>query len=104
MITRFSDYDTFHPFGFGRFDQLRRDMARLMDAFDDDAPAGAPATGNGARLVDASVFDTGKELVFTADLPGMSEKDLKIELANDVLTIQGRRTLRAPEGYSAHHQ
>jgi HSP20 family protein len=48
--------------------------------------------------------DTGAELVLTADVPGLSEKDVQVSIEQDVLTISGERKLNAPEGYAAHRQ
>ena len=45
-----------------------------------------------------SVAETADELVFTAELPGMSEDQVTIELENDVLTISGEKTEVRTEG------
>ena len=37
------------------------------------------------------IFETDKELVFTAELPGMAKENLEINFENDVLTIQGEK-------------
>lgn len=37
------------------------------------------------------VSDTDKELVVTAELPGLDEKDFDVTLAGDVLTIKGEK-------------
>lgn len=37
------------------------------------------------------VSETGHEVKVTADLPGMDEKDVQIELANGVLAIRGEK-------------
>lgn len=37
------------------------------------------------------IFETEKELVFTAELPGMAKENLEINFENDVLTIQGEK-------------
>jgi len=45
-----------------------------------------------------SVAETGDELIFTAELPGLSENDVSIEIENDVLTISGEKTEERTEG------
>jgi HSP20 family protein len=102
MPTRFSDFDSFHPFSFRRFDQLRRDMDRLFEALDTEGVPGAD--GSRGRWLDATIHDGGQELVISADVPGLTDKDVRIQLTNDVLTVEGERTVKAPEGYSAHRQ
>jgi HSP20 family protein len=37
------------------------------------------------------IFETEKELVFTAELPGMVKENLEITFENDVLNIQGEK-------------
>jgi HSP20 family protein len=45
-----------------------------------------------------SVAETGDELIFTAELPGLSENDVSIDIENDVLTISGEKTEERTEG------
>ena len=75
---------------------LYREMNRLFDdvfrGFD-LAPFGAD------RMVDRAlagwpnieVSETGKEVKVTAELPGLDEKDVEVELANGMLTIRGEK-------------
>ena len=45
-----------------------------------------------------SVAETADELIFTAELPGLSEDDVQIEIENDVLTISGEKSEEHTEG------
>ena len=45
-----------------------------------------------------SVSETADELVFTAELPGLTEDQVNIELENDVLTISGEKAEERTEG------
>ena len=36
------------------------------------------------------LFDEGKFFVVVAEMPGLNEKDVKCEVARDILTISGR--------------
>lgn len=45
-----------------------------------------------------TVSETSDELLFTIELPGMSEEQVSIELENDVLTISGEKTEEREEG------
>ena len=45
-----------------------------------------------------SVTESPEELVFTAELPGLEEDQVSIELENDVLTISGEKTEERTEG------
>jgi HSP20 family molecular chaperone IbpA len=48
----------------------------------------------------AELEDTEGELVLTVDLPGMRAEDLDLQVTADSLTIEGERTVTAPEGYA----
>ena len=48
--------------------------------------------------------DRGEELVLTAEVPGLSEKDLQISATADALTVSGERNIEAPSGYSVHRR
>ncbi len=76
------------------FFQLHREMNRLFDDFFSDF--GAPslfAEGgkNGARAIHIDVKDKGKSLVVDAELPGVAEDDIDVELHDNLLTIRGER-------------
>jgi HSP20 family protein len=60
----------------------------------------APLRGGGGGLWSppVSVSETPEELVFTAELPGLSEDQVSIDLENDVLTISGEKTEERTEG------
>lgn len=77
---------------FAAMDELRRRMEQVLD------PA---AAGPWPRV---SLVDAGSELVLKADVPGLEEKDLQVQLARDVLTVSGERRVHAPQGYSIHRQ
>jgi HSP20 family protein len=75
---------------------LHREMNRLFDdvfrAFD-LTPSGSDRffdrVGGGWPSVELS--QTDKEIRVTAELPGLDEKDVKVELANGVLAIAGEK-------------
>jgi len=68
---------------------------RLARMFDD--VAGPRVTGM-AWSPAVSVAETADALVFTAELPGLTDKDVSIELENDVLSISGEKTEERTEG------
>ena len=68
---------------------LQSEMNRLFSAAFD-----APAGGNGGarRWTPAmDLVETDDHFVLRADLPGMSESDVNIELEDNVLTVSGER-------------
>lgn len=83
---------------------LQGEMNRLFNTFF-DAPAGGGGGGNGGlrRWMPAmDLVETGDHFVLRADLPGLSEEDVNVELEDNVLTISGERTsehTEQKEGY-----
>ena len=77
-------------------DSLQGEMNRLFSTFF-DTPTNRPAGGGngtaaGRRWLPAmDLVETGDHFVLKADLPGMSENDVSIELENNVLTVAGER-------------
>lgn len=104
MLTRFRDLDRF--LGWPEFDWPDFDRAvSLLDSFRRGTgrwlPQGTRTEGGWMR---ADLWDSGEELVFTADVPGLSENDIHITLNQDILTISAERPVDVPEGYSAHRR
>ena len=74
---------------------LHREMNRLFD----DVFRGFDVTPfGGDRFLDRAmgwpnieVSETEKEVKVTAELPGLEEKDIEVELANGVLSIKGEK-------------
>lgn len=95
MLVRWSDHDSSPA-----FDSLRRQVERLFDEADrPDIFRAAPAGS-----LPVTFTDKGDSLVFSADIPGLTDKDFTLSLAQNVLTVQGERRVRAPEGFVAHRQ
>lgn len=79
--------DFYDPFG-----SFRRHVDRMFD----DLLTGSLARFPGFDRLSAfgpsvDVEDTDKELVVTAELPGLDDKDFEVTITGDVLTIQGEK-------------
>ena len=71
---------------------IQQEMNRLFGSFFD----GPVASGTGGEAVrrwipPMDLVEQGDEYVLRADLPGVGEDDVKIELEDNVLTISGER-------------
>ena len=82
---------------------LQNEMNRLFNtAFD------TPTPGNGGTLrrwVPAmDLVETADDFVLRADLPGMSQDDVKIELEDNVLTVSGERKAEHEEKGEGYHR
>jgi HSP20 family protein len=67
---------------------LRREVDRIFQEFFDGF-AGSPRSMTVMPVVD--VTENDKEVVITAEMPGLDEKDFEVSLAGDVLTIRGEK-------------
>lgn len=72
------------------FMSLQREIDRLFEDFSRGFPTIA---GNGAIALMPSmdVTETDKEIEITAELPGLEEKDVHINIADNILTIRGEK-------------
>jgi len=88
---------------------LQRRMNRVFDDFFGDfgdinfAPLRA-LSGTGSEFVPRmDVSDTDKEIMITAELAGIDEKDVDITLQDDVLTIRGEKKVQRDENEKSYH-
>jgi HSP20 family protein len=70
------------------FRSLRNEMDRL---FDDWAGDLAPMETNEVFRPRINVVENDKHFKVTAELPGMMEKDVEVELSPDYLTLRGKK-------------
>ena len=71
-----------------RVTSLQSEMNRLFNTFFD-----SPTTGNGVRrwIPAMDLVETDDHFVLKADLPGLNEGDVSIEVEDKVLTVSGER-------------
>lgn len=103
-----SGFSEWHP-----FDALRREFDRAFDLFDRDFWPGAFSrslfaprrlTAAAAALlpaIDVTEGEKGYEL--TAELPGLTEKDIEVKVANGTLTIRGEKKDEREEKNKDYH-
>jgi HSP20 family protein len=76
---------------FRELSTLQSEMNRLFDSVF-DAPRGGGNGGAMRRWMPAmDLVETEDQFVLRADLPGMSEDDIKIEVEDGTLTVSGER-------------
>ena len=78
------------------FMTFRRQMDRMFDEFFDTLP-GRSANGSSSITPPIAIDETEKEMVLTAELPGVTEKDVELSLTGDVLTIKGEKKTEKEE-------
>jgi HSP20 family protein len=90
------------PYGYSSpFSTMQRFMEQMDQVFGDFFGAGLmtpslPGLGRsglalGAWVPQIEVFREGEQLVVRADLPGMKEQDVRVDIQGDILTIAGER-------------
>jgi len=73
-------------------DTLQGEMNRLFSSFFDTPTNAGNANGITRRWIPAmDLVETREHFVLKADLPGMTDADVKVEVENNVLTISGER-------------
>jgi HSP20 family protein len=83
--------DFFEPYA-----NFRREVDRMFESFLEDFGSFALANNwswrSAAPAID--VFESDKELVVTAEVPGVNENDIEVTLADNMLTVQGEKAER----------
>lgn len=88
---------------------LRRHMNDLFDSFFDDFERGfdrpLPGFARGSRDLTPrmDVSETDTEVVVSADLPGLEEKDLQVTVDQGLLTLRGVRQEEREEKKRSYH-
>lgn len=86
---------------FSDLDALRR---RFDDAFF-ARPAGAFLSSAAFDAAPRASFrDADEALSLSFELPGFTQADLKVDVTRELLTVSGKRSVAAPEGYVATRQ
>jgi HSP20 family protein len=81
---------------------IQTQMNRLFDNF-----VGQPTSSGLAERVwapAADMYETKNEVVITAELPGLSEKDIHLSITGDLLTIQGERPWAGDVQDASHYR
>ena len=86
--------DTLDP-----FIALQRSMNRLFDDFfrSDLAPFGAHRWADDLGWPKIEVSEAGNDVKVTAELPGLDDKDIEVEVANGVLAIRGEKKMETED-------
>jgi HSP20 family protein len=70
---------------------LQNDMNRLFNTFFDTSTAGNGAVAPRRWIPAMDLVETDDHFVLKADLPGLTEQDVHIDVEDDVLTVSGER-------------
>jgi HSP20 family protein len=89
---------------------MRHEMDRLFDRFSGfDFPFGRdiehfwPGTAGSEMSVSVDVSEDDKAYTIAAELPGIDEKDVDVEVAEDMLTLKGEKHAEKEEKDKNHY-
>ncbi len=86
----------------------QRELSSLRDEFDrvfENALTGRVARPEATVFVPSvDIEETSEEFVLRADLPGVPQKDVKVSLMGDTLTIRGERRLENDKRNGGMHR
>ena len=85
------------PMGRDPFLQLRHEMDRLFDDAIRGSGTSEAFTGGSVMAPRIDVSETDNEIRICAELPGVSQEDVDLNLTNDVLTISGQKKVERDE-------
>ena len=83
---------------------LQTEMNRLFNTFLDSPLPNGGTVGQRRWLPPMDLVETEDDFVLRADLPGVSEDDVNIELEDNVLTISGERKSEHEERKEGFHR
>ena len=88
-------------------DSLQGEMNRLFSSFFDTPAGRGDGGGNGTarRWIPAmDLVETNEHFVLKADLPGIMESDVSIEVEKNVLTVSGERKTEHEEKHEGYYR
>jgi HSP20 family protein len=80
---------------------LQHEMNRMFNTVFGDQPG----NGGARRWIPAmDLLETDEHFVLRADLPGLSEDDVKVELEDNILTVSGERRAESEDRQEGYHR
>ncbi|GAB4352514.1 MAG: hypothetical protein Kow0099_36740 [Candidatus Abyssubacteria bacterium] len=90
------------PFWRG-FRDLQEEINRMFDYALGGMPFEGVGTLDGAWAPVVNVVETKDDIVITADLPGLTEKDIEVTILGDTLTIKGEKKREEKQEEVSYH-
>jgi HSP20 family protein len=96
-------------YGTDPVDELRRMQERMSRLFEElpESIAPAPPSMENTQMPYVDVVDRDKDIVVTADLPGVNKNDIKINVRGEMLEISAERKAeheQKDKGYVRHER
>ena len=104
------DLKSLVPFHFGdekrSVKEMQRDMDRMFNEFSKGMMKWPPSWPRDIKHMlspDVDVVETEKNIIFKAELPGLTADDINATISNNVLTIQGEKKVERKEEKENYH-
>ncbi|MBI5017007.1 MAG: Hsp20/alpha crystallin family protein [Deltaproteobacteria bacterium] len=82
---------------------LQEKMCRLFDEqLTQSRSAKDPVSAHWSPAVD--IYETGDDFVLVAEVPGMTQEDIHLEITDDVLVVRGERPSATGEASHRYHR
>lgn len=103
MLTRWEPFSGIRRRGdvFGELNRMQEEMNRY---FDDLFGEHRHELADGAWLPAVDVSETDAEFVVRAELPGMSQEDIEINVQDNILTLKGEKKQEKKEKQENFHR
>lgn len=89
-------------------DEFRRRFERAFNDYEPGQFFGGTEDGWGTAWMQGfprtRLFDAGTNLMLIAEVPGISEQEVKVSLQEDRVSLTGTRPEEVPKGYSVHRR
>ncbi len=102
------DFKSLMPFGRrdvaeDPFTAMRREMDRMFEEMTKSFSLARPALGMGLMAPRVDMKETEGAVEVHAELPGVAEKDVEVQLADGILTIKGEKRQEREEKEKGHY-
>lgn len=101
--------ERWRPFGtaerwqpFHQMSEIQAEMNRPFDSV--FGPPDSVSTGERIWAPLCDVRETKDDLVFSSEIPGVSEKDVNVSITGDLLTVKGERKLEQQFNEGSYHR
>lgn len=85
------------------FGSLQREIERLFEDFGRGFPALGTRGGARELMPAIDVTETDGQIEITAELPGLEDKDVQVNVADNVLTIRGEKKAEKEDKQKDYH-
>lgn len=86
---------------FSELTDIQQEMNRLFDEFFGER---RPEMTEGTWLPAVDVLENETEIIVRAELPGMTQDDIELDLQNNVLTVKGEKEKESKEEKENYHR